>query len=173
MKARPPEAPAPQSAKLAETPAEESAGGTSAESNAKSSDGWMGTPKVYDQVEGCPRGLEPLHASKGIWVYQETQYFEAVAQALSIDYNQNNRYQIMDLEGNTLFRAVESTGFCWRCCCGSNRPFDMFVLDKENVKVLSMHRRWTWCPCAWPGCLENIRVYHGPHTTSMIKVWMA
>ncbi len=131
--------------------------------NAAGDDGWQGTPKVYKHIEGCPAGLEPIHGSKGIWVYQETQYFEAVAQALNIDYNQNNRYQIMDLEGNTMFRAVESTGFCWRCCCGSNRPFDMFILDEENTKILSMHRRFTWCPCAWPGCLEDIRVYHGPH----------
>ncbi len=131
--------------------------------NAAGDDGWQGTPKVYKHIEGCPAGLEPIHGSKGVWVYQETQYFEAVAQALNIDYNQNNRYQIMDLEGNTMFRAVESTGFCWRCCCGSNRPFDMFILDEENTKILSMHRRFTWCPCAWPGCLEDIRVYHGPH----------
>ncbi|CAM9193608.1 unnamed protein product [Chrysoparadoxa australica] len=85
-------------------------------------------------------------------------------QAIGVGYESNNKYKIMDNDGRQLFMAEEETGFCWRCCCKTKRPFNMHIKDNTGEQVLTFTRKWTWCECAWfDFCLEDVEVWSGKH----------
>jgi hypothetical protein len=129
-----------------------------------SEDGWAEIAPDVEVPSDVPSGLAILTAIDSLKIHQEVEYAEAAAQALGVGYESNNRYKVMDASGNVMFRVVEDTGFCWRCCCQSLRPFNLMLFDAQGNQVMTMHRHFKWCACSWFGpCLEDIQVYEGRH----------
>ncbi|CAM9974973.1 unnamed protein product, partial [Choristocarpus tenellus] len=122
---------------------------------------WINAQGV-PMVPGVPSGLEVLAMVDGLMIHQQVEKLEAIAQAIGIGFEGNNKYNISNRVGVQMFQAVEQTGFCWRCCCGALRPAHIRMFDATG------HEAWKiqiplWCPCAWSSCcLEDVSVYHGP-----------
>ena len=130
----------------------------------------MATPVVMGQwipaptqiPEYVPQGLSYLMQVDGLLVTQKVEILEAVAQTAGVEYEGNNKYEIADRSGRIAYQAVEDTGFCWRCCCGSQRPFKMHIFDQSGQQTLDIVRKFPWCVCAWlPMCMEEVTVYLG------------
>ena len=75
----------------------------------------------------------------------------------------NNRYDILNPEGNKVFYAKEDTDCCTRNCCGNYRPFDMKLTDvRTNQEVIHLYRPLACSDCCFPCWLQSIRVESPP-----------
>ncbi|XP_055919340.1 phospholipid scramblase 1 [Eupeodes corollae] len=66
------------------------------------------------------------------------QTFELNATLTSV--SSENRYTVRSPFGDAIFSASESSTSNHRLCWGSNRPFQMHILDKTHQEALSLHR---------------------------------
>ncbi|XP_071085058.1 phospholipid scramblase 2-like [Haliotis cracherodii] len=107
----------------------------------------------------CPPGLEYLVGIDQLLVKQKKEVFEAVTGC-----ERNNKYEVCNTLGQTVYRAKEDNCCCVLCCCGAVRPFDMKIKDNQNREVMHLSRplrcNTCWCPC----CLQVIEVQAPPGT---------
>lgn len=118
---------------------------------------WMPCPQA---PPNCPPGLEYLSQVDQLLIQQKVEVIEAL-----IGYESNNRYEIKNSMGQRVYFAVEDTCCCTRNQCGSDRPFDINIIDNRGREVIHLDSPLRcdscWCPC----CLKKIEVEAPPGTT--------
>ena len=90
-------------------------------------------------------GLEDLQELDQLLVRQEVEILE-----VAVDWEQNNKYQICNNLGQSIFFLQEETSGCSRHCCGPERSFDLFMRNVHGDDVLHLHRDCACAPCGWP-----------------------
>ena len=100
-----------------------------------------------EHFEDVEFGLSVLSSHDELLVSQQVELLE-----VATDWEQNNKYHICDIDGNTIFFLQEENSFCTRNCCGPQRPFDIYFLDSQGEEVLHLHRDCACAPCGWPCC---------------------
>lgn len=69
-----------------------------------------------------------------------------------LNFDTNNKYDLFDAVGNTLFEAEEDTNCCTRQVLGRIRPFEMLVKEPTGgAEVIAVSRplrcQGCFCPC--------------------------
>lgn len=60
---------------------------------------------------------------------------------------------------------VEESGCLTRCCCGTNRTFEMKVLDYRNVEIMRFIRPFRCTSCFCFCCLQEMEIQAPPGST--------
>ena len=83
-------------------------------------------------MPGVPGGLEYLTQLDTLVIKQKKEMLEIVT-----GFEQKNRYEIRDAQGQLCYFAAEESGCCSRVCCGQNRGFNIHISDttKSSEKV--------------------------------------
>ncbi len=120
--------------------------------------GWMPVAQQPQMTPTqCPAGLEYLTQIDQLLVKQKVEVFEAFS-----GYETNNRYDVTNTMGQSVYYVAEDTCCCTRNCCGDRRPFDLKVLDNGGKEVMHMESPLRcdscWCPC----CLRKVVVTAPP-----------
>ena len=95
--------------------------------------------------KGGVAGLAMLNNLDQLLVRQKVEMCEALT-----GFEQKNKYQICDRDGQEVYFLREETSCCTRNCCGPQRPFDFFLSDSNRDEVLHLHRDCVCSPCGWP-----------------------
>lgn len=105
--------------------------------------------KAYGSQAGCPPGLEPLLRLDKILVKQKKEFIEVLT-----GWETNNKYEILNSQGQKIFYAAEDTNPCMRICCGPQRGFTIHIVNNNNQEVLRISREFKCCAgCCWcAGC---------------------
>jgi len=96
-------------------------------------------------------GLDILARTDRLIVRQKVDLLEAFT-----GWEESNRYEIFDSQGQHLFYAFEQSDTCMRLCCGSSRGFTINVVDNYNQPVCKISRDFKPCSgCCWcAGCCD-------------------
>jgi len=92
-------------------------------------------------------GLDQLNSLDRILVQQKMELCEVIT-----GWEQKNKYQICNSNGEEIFFMREENSCCTRQCCGPNRPFNFHVTDPAGLEVLHFKRDCVCAPCGWPNC---------------------
>ncbi|KAM7132043.1 phospholipid scramblase 2-like isoform 1-T2 [Molossus nigricans] len=107
----------------------------------------------------CPPGLECLNQMDEIRIHQQIDLLEVF-----LNIKMNNKYEIKNSLGQTIYLVMEDNNFCTRNCCGSKRPFTMRILDLMDQEVITLERPLR-CNCfCLSCCLQEIKVCAPPGT---------
>lgn len=71
-----------------------------------------------------------------------------------LGFETKNKFTIKNDAGQKMYRAVEDSDCCTRCFCGPLRPFDMKILDANNMEVIHLNRQLACDSCFFPCCLQ-------------------
>lgn len=114
----------------------------------------------------CPPGLAYLMSVSSLYIKQKVELLEAFTgkffnyfNTLTIffpGFETQNKFTIKNEQGQKVYRAVEDTDCCTRCFCGPWRPFDMKILDANNMEVIHLYRTLACSSCFFPCCLQVI-----------------
>ncbi|KAL3221249.1 hypothetical protein MRX96_029582 [Rhipicephalus microplus] len=115
-------------------------------------------PEV-EPVPGCPPGLEYLTCVDQLLVHQQLQLLE-----IFVPYEQRNRYVVKNTMSQFVFTAVEECDLATRCCCGSNRPFEMSLNDYRDIEVMRLFRPLRCDSCCCFCCLQEMEICAPPGT---------
>ena len=97
------------------------------------------------QIPGVPCGLEYLTLIDELQIQQHLSKIEAF-----IGWERNNKYAISNSANQQIFYAMEDTDACMRICCGSQRSFQMHIVDNLNQEVIRVTREFKFCAgCCW------------------------
>ncbi|RNA37229.1 phospholipid scramblase 2-like isoform X1 [Brachionus plicatilis] len=109
---------------------------------------WMQRPPA---IPGCPPGLEYLSQLDCLILNQNVSLVEAFT-----GWEKNNKYSIKNTQGNQIYFAAEESSGCMRGCCGSQRGFEIFIMDSSNQKVIKISRELKVCAgSSWcAGCCD-------------------
>ena len=88
-----------------------------------------------------------------VLIKQKVEMFEAFT-----GWETNNKYAILNVMGQPIFKAKEDTDCCTRQCCGPLRPFDMEIVDNFGTEVIHLHRHLRCDSCCCPCCLQKMDV---------------
>ncbi|KAG0715728.1 Phospholipid scramblase 2 [Chionoecetes opilio] len=117
--------------------------------------GWMPAPSVGN----CPPGLEYLTQLDQMLVKQKVELLEAFT-----GFETANKYKVLNTMGQQLYYAKEDSDCCTRNCCGPLRPFDMKILDNNQMEVMHLNRPLACTSCCFPCCLQSLEVSSPPGT---------
>lgn len=122
--------------------------------------GGMMTPLMASQAgRNIPPGLEMLVMVDRLIVNQQIDMLEMLTK-----YEEQNRYLVRAVNGQTVFYAIEDSNCCCRNCCGSARSFQMMVLDMYQREAIHIKRSFGCKSCCCPCCLHFMTVYSPPGT---------
>jgi len=80
-----------------------------------------------------------------VLVKQQVELLEAFT-----GWEQNNKYKILNNQGQQIYFAAEESSMCQRQCCGSARGFVIHITDNMNTEVLRLRRDFKFCAgCCW------------------------
>lgn len=111
-----------------------------------------------EAIPGCPPGLEYLTSLDQILVKQQIELLE-----MFTGWEQNNKYKIMNNQGQQIYFAAEDTDMCMRQCCGPQRSFVIHILNNNNQEVIRLSREFKccagncWCAGA-DACAHEVQV---------------
>ena len=88
-----------------------------------------------------------------VLIKQKVEMFEAFT-----GWETNNKYTILNVMGQPIFKASEKTDCCTRQCCGPFRPFDMEIVDNFGTEVIHLNRHLRCDSCCCPCCLQKMDV---------------
>jgi len=95
-------------------------------------------------TDDCPEGLECLKDLDMLHVEQQISWLEVFS-----GFDSANQYKIKNKKSDDILYAMETTGCCTRCCCGSVRPFTIKIVDKKKKEVMVLTRpmrmKSIWC----------------------------
>jgi hypothetical protein len=114
-------------------------------------------------IPGVPIGLEYLTQIDSLYVQQQVSMLEAF-----VGWETNNKYVVYNSAQQQVFFAVEDTDTCMRICCGSQRRFEIKILDNLRQEVIRVKRDLKCCAgCCWcagccNGCAHEVVVESPP-----------
>ncbi|OWA54946.1 Phospholipid scramblase 2 [Hypsibius exemplaris] len=116
----------------------------------------FGQPKTI-YAGNVPPGLEYLTTLNHLLISQKVELLEAFT-----GFDTNNKYVILNEQGQQVYYAVEDTDFCTRLCLGYNRPsdaaLDIGILDHARREVIHISRPLACKDCCFPCCLQTMDV---------------
>lgn len=116
---------------------------------------------------GVPPGLEYLTQVDQLLVQQKVELLEAFT-----GFETSNRYKVKNNFGQIIYKAKEDTSCCNRMCCGSNRPFDLRILDQSDREVIHLYRPYRCDSCWFPCFLQTMEVTaSGTRCGSIDQAW--
>ncbi|XP_035676334.1 phospholipid scramblase 1-like isoform X3 [Branchiostoma floridae] len=118
---------------------------------------WMPVPQA---PPGCPPGLEYMTQIDQLLVKQQVELLEAFT-----GFETNNKYKIMNSQGQQVYFAAEDNDCCSRQCCGNIRSFEMKIMDNSQNEVIHLSRPLRCMHCMWACCLQELEVQSPPGTT--------
>ncbi|KAI8495013.1 Phospholipid scramblase 3 [Branchiostoma belcheri] len=118
---------------------------------------WMPVPQA---PPGCPPGLEYMTQIDQLLVKQQVELLEAFT-----GFETNNKYKIMNSQGQKVYFAAEDNDCCSRQCCGNIRSFEMKIMDNSQNEVIHLSRPLRCMHCMWACCLQELEVQSPPGTT--------
>ncbi|XP_066266652.1 phospholipid scramblase 1-like [Branchiostoma lanceolatum] len=118
---------------------------------------WMPVPSA---PPGCPPGLEYMTQIDQLLVKQQVELLEAFT-----GFETNNKYKIMNSQGQKVYFAAEDNDCCSRQCCGNIRSFEMKIMDNSQNEVIHLSRPLRCMHCMWVCCLQELEVQSPPGTT--------
>ncbi|XP_065226513.1 phospholipid scramblase 1-like [Planococcus citri] len=101
--------------------------------------------------------LECLNNIGQLLVKQKVERMEVI-----FGIESNNKYTIKNSEGEEILYAAEENDCCTRMCLGSQRPFDIKIIDIRGNEVIHLHRDFVCCSCGFSGCQQVLEVYSPP-----------
>jgi hypothetical protein len=130
-------------------------------------------------IPGVPIGLEYLTQIDSLYVQQQVSMLEAF-----VGWETNNKYVVYNSAQQQVFFAVEDTDTCMRICCGSQRRFEIKILDNLRQEVIRVKRDFKCCAgCCWcagccNGCAHEVAVESPPgnvvgHVRQTGSLWKA
>ncbi|XP_048857422.1 phospholipid scramblase 1 [Brienomyrus brachyistius] len=108
---------------------------------------------------GVPPGLEYLTQIDQILIHQKMELLEVLC-----GFENNNQYEIKNIMGQTIYKALEETNCCVRNMCGSLRRFNLMIKDNMDQEVMHLVRPWRCTGCCFPCCLQELEVQAPPGT---------
>ncbi|XP_029436915.1 phospholipid scramblase 1-like isoform X2 [Rhinatrema bivittatum] len=108
-------------------------------------------------ITGVPPGLEYMTQIDQILVHQKVELVEVLTGCET-----NNKYEVRNSMGQTIFLAKEDTDCCTRFCWGSLRPFNMQIMDHSGREVIHIYRPLKCGLCCFPCCLQEMEVQSPP-----------
>ena len=97
------------------------------------------------QVPGVPYGLEYLTLIDELQIQQD---FRKIGPF--IGWQKNNKYAISNSAYQQIFYAMENTDMCMTICNGTQRNFQMHIVDNLNQEVIRITREFEFCAgCCW------------------------
>ncbi|XP_065226391.1 phospholipid scramblase 1-like [Planococcus citri] len=113
------------------------------------------TPVSTQSQAYAPAGLQSLINVDHLFVKQQYERLEAFT-----GFETCNKYVVKDQQGHDVFYAFEEDDTCARMCySASQRPFEMSILNKDQVEVIHV-RRDVDCSCC--GSHQLLEVYSPP-----------
>lgn len=119
--------------------------------------GWMPTPNVACNIPG----LEKLVVVQDLYVKQDIQALEALSGGCC---EFNNKYKVLNENGNLVYNAVEESETCCRCCCAPHHTFQVAFSDENGKQVALLDRPFKCtgcCPAILPACRSRATVAMG------------
>lgn len=74
--------------------------------------------------------------------------------AVVIGWECENKYMVLDAQGNPVFFVYEESSICSRMCLGSLRSCEFRVLDRAMQEVFRFSRPFNCQSCCCPCCLQ-------------------
>ncbi|XP_076086677.1 phospholipid scramblase 1-like isoform X2 [Mytilus galloprovincialis] len=113
---------------------------------------------AVQSMPGCPPGLEYLTTLDQVLIKQQIELLEAFT-----GWEQNNKYKVMNNQGQQVYFAAEDTDMCMRQCCGPQRSFVIHITDNMNQEVIRLSRDFKCCAgCCWcanaDGCAHEVMI---------------
>ncbi|KAH9519332.1 Phospholipid scramblase 1, partial [Bulinus truncatus] len=117
---------------------------------------WMPT---IQSIPNCPKGLEYLTQLDQVLIKQEVHMLEVM-----LNWECNNKYKIVNNQGQQCYYAFEKSNACARQFCGAKRGFKIHVADNNKEKLFTIKRPFKCCGgfnwCAGIRCCQDeISVY--------------
>lgn len=106
---------------------------------------WMPKPA---QASGCPPGLEYLTQIDQILVKQQIDIMELIT-----NWEQENKYRLLNTAGQQIYFAKEESDTCQRQCCRAARSFTMHITDNAGMEVIRLQREFK-CSSPCFACLD-------------------
>jgi len=112
--------------------------------------GWVQTPDVACDIPG----LEKLVVVQDLFVKQDIQALEALSGGCC---EFNNKYKVLNEQGNLVYNAVEESGTCCRCCCAPHHTLKVAFTDENGKQVALLDRpfKCTGCCPAFLSCCRS------------------
>jgi len=96
-------------------------------------------------LPGCPPGLEYLTQLDQLIIKQQVELLEVLT-----GFETQNKYRILNNQGQQAYFAKEESECCERQCCGPSRGFKMHITDNNNQEVITIERPFKCCAgCCW------------------------
>merc|ERR1719419_985050 len=111
--------------------------------------GWIPTPNVECSIPG----LEKLVVVEGLFVKQDIEALEALSGGCC---EFNNKYKVLDEQGNLVYNALEQSGACCRCCCAPHHTLTVAFADENGKQVALLDRPFKCTGCC-PACFSCCR----------------
>jgi len=101
-------------------------------------------------------GLECLESVDKLTIFEERNMLEHVS-ALEVE----SRFEVKLVDGERVYRAIESSHYLQRCFCGSSRSLHVKIYDNFQREVIRICRplRCSLRCCCLPFCSQKIKVY--------------
>jgi len=119
--------------------------------------GWMPTPQVACDIPG----LEKLIVVKDLFVKQDIQALEALSGGCC---EFNNKYKVLNENGNLVYNALEESETCCRCCCAPHHTLKVSFTDENGKQVALLDRPFKCtgcCPAIFSCCRSRATVAMG------------
>ncbi|XP_003742678.1 phospholipid scramblase 2 [Galendromus occidentalis] len=111
-----------------------------------------------------PIGVNPgegplgyLAAVDQLLIKQEIHLVEVVANVQT-----NVKFDILNNQGQLVYRAEENSEFCQRNCGGPARGFTIFIKDLMGSDVIALRRDCRCCGCCFPCCCLQEMIVEAP-----------
>jgi hypothetical protein len=88
-----------------------------------------------NNLPSIPPGLEYFLNLDRLVVHQKVELLEVFT-----NWETQNKYAIMNSQGEQILAAFEDSEFCMRFLCGPKRSFIIDVVDKQNQVILDSKR---------------------------------
>jgi len=111
--------------------------------------GWVPTPNVACNIPG----LEKLVTVQDLFVKQDIQALEAISGGCC---EFNNKYKVLNENGNLVYNAVEDSECCCRCCCAPHHTLSVTFTDENGKSVAVLDRPFKCTGCC-PSLLASCR----------------
>ncbi|KAG7526452.1 hypothetical protein JOB18_040354 [Solea senegalensis] len=111
-------------------------------------------------IPGCPPGLEYLTQVDQLLIKQKVELVEAL-----VGFESNNKYEVRNSMGQSVFYAVEENDCLSRQCCGPVRSFTIHILDNFGQEIITITRPLKCMSCCFPCCLQELEVQSPPGNT--------